>query len=190
MATIFLKVTKVNRNYNYCKRNIDILGCLQPSFRKFNHLRNGWTITHGCLSRTYTSSQVYLSLERSANFQKASFIKERSYHCCLRRAILQEGGNICYKMQELLRKVWIYIQNVYYAGNSFISRNNITVQSRPGEVIKHSLMILYQNTFFKNLWKKHQKFWRILYASVQTWTTLGGLLLLYIQGYCFHRFVG
>ena len=120
MATISWKVTKVNRNYMYCKRNIGILGSLQPSFIKFNHLRNAWTITHGCLSRTYTSSRVCLSsLERSSNFQKASFIKERSYQCCLRRAIVEEGRNIWYEMQELLRKVKIYIQNLYYAGNIF-----------------------------------------------------------------------
>ena len=156
MAKISWKVTKVNRNYMYCKRNIGILGSLQPSFIKFNHLRNAWTITHGCLSRTYTSSRVYLSsLERSSNFQKASFIKERSYQCCLRRAIVQEGRNICYEMQELLRKVSIYVQNLYYAGNIFLSRNILTAQSRFWDVIKHSLMILYQNSFFKNLWKMH-----------------------------------
>ena len=65
---------------------------------------------------------MYLSsLERSANFKKLVFLKNVAIKQHI--AILQEFRNICYEMQKLLRKVCIYIQNVYYAGNIFISRN-------------------------------------------------------------------
>ena len=92
-------------------------------WRFFSYLSENRTILgmHGVKNiRFCTSVCVFWNL---VSFLKNTAIKQHM-------SILQKGRHICYEKQKLLRKVCMFFQNVYYAGNICISRNFSIAPSR------------------------------------------------------------
>ena len=114
-----------NEKLYYCKTNLDIqssLNVVEDSwaiFQKINHLRNAWTfIKNICFFMI-----VCVFFWNLVPFIKNTAIKQHM-------SMLEEGRNICYKKQKILRKVCMFFRDVYYACNICISRNFWIAASR------------------------------------------------------------